>query len=67
MTDAGLLFDVLVLLLAAVVEASLQMAGLVLASAGIDDDKVKTSLNTYHRKRYGKGHPKPDGSGVSER
>ncbi|CAA7617433.1 Glutathione-regulated potassium-efflux system protein KefB [Candidatus Terasakiella magnetica] len=43
------------------VEASLQMAGLVLTSAGIDDDKVKTSLNTYRRKRYGMAHPKPEG------
>ncbi len=35
------------------VEASLQMAGLVLRMAGIAEDKVESSLNAYRSNRYG--------------
>jgi CPA2 family monovalent cation:H+ antiporter-2 len=35
------------------VEASLQIAGLVLRSAGIAEDKVESSLTDYRRNRYG--------------
>ena len=35
------------------VEASLQMAGAVLRSAGIDDDAVESSLRAYRSNRYG--------------
>ncbi|MDO8605923.1 MAG: monovalent cation:proton antiporter-2 (CPA2) family protein [Phaeospirillum sp.] len=37
------------------VEASLQMAGLVLRSAGVTDDKVEHSLRAYRSNRYGEG------------
>lgn len=36
------------------VEASLQMAGAVLRSAGIDEDAVERSLKGYRRRRYGR-------------
>ncbi|OAN48111.1 potassium transporter KefB [Paramagnetospirillum marisnigri] len=37
------------------VEASLQMAAVVLRSAGIKEDEVEASLNAYRSSRYGKG------------